>query len=167
MTLRPPLGGIVTSLFSFLYLLSLSLWVGGMAIFTFLVTPAVFRSYGRDQAGEIVGMLFRTYFPYLLVLSILALALFLVLADRASTDYRVSLVLLAAAIVVNSYVAFKLHPDAVRIKQQVASFEREAPDSPPRKAFRRLHALSSILNLAVLVDGVALLVFSRSIVGKG
>jgi hypothetical protein len=41
-----------------LYTLLLSLWTGGIAIFTFIVTPAIFRSYGRDQAGEIVGRLF-------------------------------------------------------------------------------------------------------------
>jgi len=44
------------------YNLVLALWVGGISIFTFIVTPAIFRSYGRDQAGEIVGKLFPGYF---------------------------------------------------------------------------------------------------------
>jgi EAL domain-containing protein (putative c-di-GMP-specific phosphodiesterase class I) len=61
---------------------------------------------------------------------------------------------------VNTYVTFKLQPDAVKIKQQVASFERESPDSPARRAFRRLHGISAGLNLLVLADGVALLVIS-------
>ncbi len=147
---------------AFLYLLILSLWVGGMVIFTFVVTPAIFRSYGRDEAGEIVGKLFPGYFPYLLALSFLALLLFLLQkTDRRSAGYWSSLVLLAAAIVVNSYVTFKLHPDAVRIKQQVATFEQAAPDSAARKEFRRLHAVSAVLNLFVLLDGAALLALSR------
>ncbi|NTW65040.1 MAG: DUF4149 domain-containing protein, partial [Nitrospirae bacterium] len=45
--------------------LTRALWTGGMALFTFIVTPAIFRSYGRDQAGEIVGRLFPGYFLYL------------------------------------------------------------------------------------------------------
>jgi uncharacterized membrane protein len=160
-------GGIVSSLLSLLYLLSLSLWVGGMAIFTFLVTPAIFRSYGRDQAGEIVGKLFPGYFRYLLSLSVLSMLFLLAAADGVVLGSRVSLFLLAAAIVVNIYITFKLYPDAVRIKQQVVSFEKDAPDSSARKAFRRLHALSAVLNLATLVDGVALLALSRSFRGKG
>ncbi len=146
----------------FLYLLILSLWVGGMVIFTFVVTPAIFRSYGRDQAGEIVGKLFPGYFPYLLALSLLALLLFLLQdMNRRSAVYWSCLVLLAAAIVVNSYVTFKLHPDAVRIKQQVATFQQTVPDSAARQEFRRLHAVSAVLNLFVLLDGASLLALSR------
>jgi len=55
----------------------------------------------------------------------------------------------------------------VQVKQQVASFEREAPDSPMRKEFRRLHAISAVLNLLVLADGAALLVLSRNFVKGG
>jgi len=144
-----------------LYTLILSLWVGGMAIFSFIVTPAIFRSFGRDQAGEVVGKLFPGYFLYLLALSALALIVFFLLgSDRAARPYRLSLFLLTAPLVVNTTVTFKLHPDAVRIKQQVASFERATPDTPARKEFRRLHALSAVLNLFVLADGVTLLALS-------
>jgi hypothetical protein len=149
------------SLFFSLYVIALSLWVGGMALFTLVVTPAIFRSYARDQAGEIVGRLFPGYFLYTLALSGLALLLFFLLAaDTSARSSRISLFLLAAALLVNTYITFKLHPDAVAIKQQVASFEREPPDSPARSAFRRLHGVSAVLNLFVLADGVALLVIS-------
>jgi hypothetical protein len=78
--------------------------------------------------------------------------------------YRVSLVLLTAALLVNIYVTFKLHPEAVKIKHRISSFERESPDSPARKEFRRLHAVSSALNLFVMIDGVVLLGLSRYLV---
>lgn len=147
---------------SLFYTLILALWTGGMAIFTFVTTPAIFRSYSRDTAGEIVGRLFPGYFTYTLVLSALALIVFFLLkADQTGRAFHWSLTLLVLALLANAYVSFKLHPDAVRIKQQVASFEREAADSPARKEFRRLHGISAILNLAVLADGIALLVLSR------
>jgi len=150
-----------------LYTLILSLWSGGMAIFTFVVTPAIFRSYSRDMAGEIVGKLFPGYFTYTLVLSALALVVFLLLnADRSKKPFRLSLALLTIALLANAYVSFKLHPDTVQIKQQVASFEREAPDSAARKEFRRLHGISAVMNLFVLVDGVALLVLNRGLIKK-
>ena len=151
----------------FLYTLILSLWIGGMAIFTFVVTPAIFSSYNRDMAGEIVGKLFPGYFTYTLVLSALALVVFFLFnADRSKKPFRLSLVLLTAALLANSYVSFKLYPDTVRVKQQVASFEQESPDSAARKAFRRLHAISAVINLFMLVDGIALLAFSRGLIKK-
>lgn len=142
-----------------LYNLVLALWVGGMSIFTFIVTPAIFRSYARDMAGEIVGKLFPGYFIYTLVLTLLALFLFLLTArDAVLPAYRLSLSLLILSLAVALFVAFRVHPATVEVKKTVVSFEREASDSPARKRFSRLHALSASLNLLLLVDGVILLV---------
>jgi hypothetical protein len=142
-----------------LYHLALALWAGGIAIFTFIVTPAIFLAYGRDMAGEIVGKLFPGYFLYNLVLSALAFVLFfLVSADRSELLARLSLGLLVAGLVVNLYIVFKLHPDTVNVKREVSSFEGEPADSPARRQFRRLHAVSAGLNLFLLVDGVTLLI---------
>jgi uncharacterized membrane protein len=146
------------SWFSF-YSLILALWIGGMAIFTFIVTPVIFRSYPRDQAGEIVGRLFPGYFLYNLVLAALVLVLFFIVAnDQSKLAYRLSLVCAVTALIINLFIVFKLHPDAVRIKQQVTSFERESPESPARKQFRKLHGVSAVLNLVLLVEGITLLV---------
>jgi hypothetical protein len=142
-----------------LYTIMLALWTGGIAIFTFVVTPVIFRSYPRDTAGEIVGRLFPGYFGYNLALSVLAVVLFLLMTvDWTTTASRLSVLFLAAAIIVNLFIVFKLHPDIVRIKQTVSSFERESQDSAARKSFRKLHALSAVLNLFLLADGVTLLV---------
>jgi len=143
------------------YNLVLACWVGGIAIFTFIVTPAIFRSYGRDQAGEIVGKLFPGYFLYTLVLTCLALALFFFAArDSTVPAYRPSLALIVAALAIALFVYFWVHPTTVGVKSTVASFERESPDSPARKQFRRLHGLSAALNLLLLADGVVLLVLA-------
>ncbi len=150
-----------------LYLLALSLWVGGMAIFTFVVTPAIFRSFPRDRAGEIVGKLFPGYFVWPLALSALAMVLvFLLPADKSSAVFQWSLALVFAALLLNASVNINFYPKTVRIKQQVTSFETEPPDSPARKEFRRLHAISTIINLLVLACGAALLVLSRYLLGN-
>ncbi len=149
-----------------LYTLAVALWAGGTAMFTVLVTPMIFRSFPRDLAGEIVGKLFPLYFPCTLALSAAALVAFLAAArDRSGPGARLSLALLVFALVVNSYVSFKLYPDAVAVKRQVASFERESPDTPARRQFARLHGLSMGLNLGVLADGV-LLVLLLPVVGQ-
>lgn len=142
-----------------LYTLILALWVGGMALFTFIITPVIFRSFARDLAGRIVGELFPGYFLYNLILAAAALALFfLSAAVRTAFASRFSLVLLAAALIINVFIVFKLHPEAVKVKQEITSFERESPDSPARKKFMRLHSVSAALNLILLVDGIVLLI---------
>jgi len=147
-----------------LYDLILSLWVGGMAIFTFIVTPAIFKSFGRDEAGVIVGKLFPGYFTYVLVLSVLAfIVFFVVTGSKLDSISRLSFFLLIAALVINIYVSLKLYPDTVKLKQEITSFERESPDSPARKRFTRLHTVSAVFNLAVLADGVILLLLGPAL----
>ncbi len=146
------------------YNVILSLWVGGITIFTFIMTPRIFKFFRRDQAGEIVGALFPGYFLYLLVLAVLAfIVFFTVSGDLTKPASRLSLALLSMALLINTYVSLKLHPDTVRVKQQITSFERESPDSPVRKQFARLHALGASLNLIVLADGLILLLIGPAL----
>jgi len=154
----------MNTLWHFLYNLILSLWVGGISIFTFIITPVIFRSFGRDTAGEIVGKLFPGYFLFTLLLSVLALLLFLAsgsLFEKAG--YRWSLLLIAAAIIINLFVSFKLHPEARRIKQEIHSFGSGSLESPLRKRFGQLHAVSAALNLMLLADGITLLFISTAL----
>lgn len=150
-------------IWSSLYTLVLGLWVGGIALFTFLATPAIFRSFNRDMAAQIVDRLFPVYFSYLFALSAIAFAIY-ILATSAKPALRswLCLGLLIGAVVISSLVLFKLYPEIAAIKTQVATFERD-PDSPARKQFSRMHAVSAVLNLLMLADGISLLLLSPAI----
>jgi len=78
----------------------------------------------------------------------------------AKTGFKISSILIACAIIINLFIIFKLHPEIIRVKQEVNSFEVQADDSPVRKKFRILHAVSASLNLLLLADGVTLLFIS-------
>lgn len=146
------------------YTILLALWVGGISLFTFIVTPEIFRSFSRDEAGKIVGKLFPGYFLFTLVLSVLALPV-LMLCRPAFTQegFLWSLVLSFIAVAVNVFVSLGLHPELRRVKQEIHSFESLADNAPARKKFRRLHALSAMLNILLLSDGVILLLIDSSI----
>jgi len=146
------------------YTLILALWVGGISLFTFIVTPDIFRSYGRDAAGEIVGKLFPGYFIFTLVLSALALlALPFCKSLFGQTGYRWSLLLSVIAVAINVFVYFNLHPKIRLVKQEVHSFQSLPEDSSARKTFRKLHAVSATLNLILLADGLTLLIISTAV----
>lgn len=148
----------------FLYDLVLALWIGGMTVFTFIVTPVVFKSFARDTAGEIVGRLFPSYFLYMLILSFAALVFFLFISFSVSSPrHTFSFILIVSAILINLFVVYRPHPEARNLKQEIRSFEPVPADSPLRKEFARLHAISATLNLIVLADGVVLLVIGTGL----
>lgn len=147
---------------SIIYNFILALWVGGIFIFTFLVTPIIFQSFGRDTAGEIVGKLFPYYFPYNLIISILALVVFLLfIGIKGRAGNKIIIILLAAAILINVFVTFKLYPDIKSVKQRITSFETQTDESPIRNQFRKMHRTSAILNILLLIDGTALLILKQ------
>ena len=149
----------------FFYLLLLGIWIGGIFIFTFVVTPVIFKSFDRDVAGGIVGRLFPGYFFFTLVVVALAAAvLFFAWPARSGAGFYLSIVLAGIALVIALYTNFSLHPRIRQVKQEVHSFETVPADHPSRREFRRLHMQSAALNLVLLADGVALLAlaaFSR------
>jgi len=148
---------------SIVYSFLLALWAGGMFIFTFLVTPVIFQSYGRDTAGEIVGKLFPYYFPYTLALSVLALMIFLLFFGiRGKIQNKITIILLAAAVFINIFITFKLHPDITSVKQQITTFETQTDASPARDQFRKMHGVSALLNILLLLDGTALLILNTT-----
>ncbi len=152
------------TLFSHIYSIALSLWVGGIFLFTFIVTPVIFRSYPQDLSGDIVGRLFPSYFLYCLSAATVSLgALLLSPQDRAAFGYRPSLVLLSLAVVISLYANFGLYPEIRRVKQEVHSFEASSPDDPARRRFRALHAVSAVLNLVMLADGVTLIILGANL----
>ncbi len=140
----------------FLYRLAIACWVGGTALFTFVLTPTIFKSYNRDMAGEIVGVLFPGYFKWGLLCGVIALAtMFLSSAVKHKT---IAVVIIVAMLVITSFQAFVIEPKAAAIKKEIPSFETTPKDDPHRAQFSKLHGVSAISNLAVIGGGVALII---------
>ena len=140
-----------------IYRLALALWAEGMALFTFVVTPAIFKSRGREAAGEIVGAIFPHYFRYCLAAIGIALAARIVSGSAFTGARQVAgTVLVVLALSLSGYHAFALAPRIGAVKAQVASFESPSAEHPARREFSRLHGMSMGINLAVLAAGVVL-----------
>lgn len=138
-----------------LYKLAISMWTGGNAIFSLLLTPILFKTEGRDTAGRIVGNLFPAYFKWGLACG--AIALLCRLIGRGGAD-KAQIIILIAMLVLTSFQAFYVEPKAAELKRQIGSFETTSKDHPLRKEFSKLHGVSAACNLAVLAGGVALVV---------
>jgi hypothetical protein len=141
--------------FDILYRLAISLWAGGNAIFTLMLTPILFKTESRDVAGRIVGNLFPGYFRWGLACGIIALICRL--AGRGP-DLRLPVLVLAVMLAVTSFQAFYVEPKAAELKRRIGSFESTSKDDPLRKEFSKLHGVSAVCNLTVLAGGVLLVV---------
>lgn len=147
------------SLVAAVYRLALSFWVGGMALFTFVVTPVIFRSQGREAAGKIVGALFPLYFRCAIAaISVAFLAR--LAAEEAFHGARqwAGTLLIVTALVLAAYQTYGLAPRMERVKASTVSFEAAPPDDPARREFSRLHGYSMAINLVILLEGAALVV---------
>lgn len=138
-----------------LYQLTITLWVGGNAIFTLMLTPILFKTESRDTAARIVGNLFPGYFRWGLACGVIALVCRLV---GRGVDLKLPMVLLIVMLAVTSFQAFYLEPRVAELKRQIGSFESTSKEDPLRKEFSKLHAVSAVSNLTVLAGGVLLVV---------
>jgi hypothetical protein len=140
-----------------LYHLALSCWLGGAALFTFVLTPTLFAAYSRDLAGNIVGLLFPGYFRWGLACGAVALLCQLINRGRFAVA---SLLLIVTMLILTSVQAFVIEPRAAELKRSIASFETTPKDDPLRVQFRTLHGISMAANLAVVVGGVILVILA-------
>ncbi len=142
-------------LIAIVYRLAVAFWMGGAALFTFVLTPIIFKSYNRDMAGQIVGYLFPGYFRWGLACGAVALVCQLLIRGR---NFVPVLALIVIMLVLTSFQAFFIEPRAAALKKEIPSFETTPKDHPLRKEFARLHGISAVCNLAVVGGSVVLVV---------
>lgn len=140
---------------SAIYRLAVSLWLGGAAIFTFVITPILFRTEARDTAARIVGVLFPSYFLWGFICGAVAL---LALIIQRGRNFKIAMTLLIAMLAINFTQAFFIEPRAAKLKKEIISFEATLPDHPLRKEFARLHGVSAAGNIAVIAGGAVLII---------
>lgn len=140
---------------SIVYRLLIAFWVGGAALFTFVLTPTLFKSFDRDMAGTIVGVLFPGYFKTGLICGVLALGCLLFTRENR---WLSSALIIVAMLLVTSLQAFVIEPKAAALKKDIPSFITTPKDHPARQQFRKLHGISAVSNLGVIGGGIALLI---------
>jgi len=142
-------------LVTIIYRLAVSLWFGGAALFTFVLTPMLFRSESRDTAARIVGLFFPGYFRWGVACGLVALVSRIVLSGG---NQLAAGLIIAGMLTLSSLQAFYIEPRAAELKRQIGSFETTTKDHPLRRQFSKLHGISAVCNLSVIIGGAALVV---------
>jgi uncharacterized membrane protein len=137
---------------------AVSLWLGGMACFAFLVAPAAFATLEREAAGRLVTVMFPRYYLAGAVLGAIALVGCVVRAGlrgwRGADWLPLGLVVVMLALTLYAWAV--VLPAAHAAREAL----RAAGGSAPTEAFRfaRLHRLSGVLNVSVMAMGIVFLI---------
>jgi uncharacterized membrane protein len=143
----------------FIYLLSIALWVGGMAFFSFIAAPSIFKVLPREEAGKVVTEIFPRYYWQGIICGAIALLTSVALGVRERWNMLliVRTIMIAVMLVGLLYSMVILQPKIQAVKAQVTSFDSLSPSDPLRLQFGRLHGRSFSVNAAVLLLGVIVL----------
>ena len=135
------------------------LWLGVMGFFAFVVAPAAFTVLDREAAGRFVGAVFPRYYLVGAVLGTCALVALIV--ERLRDDgrhgdwLRGALVLAMLALTLYAWLAVLPAAHAAKEAMRRAS---TGLGSVEALSFSRLHRLSTVLNGAVMLAGMAFVV---------
>jgi uncharacterized membrane protein len=140
----------------FIYLLSIALWIGGMAFFSFMAAPSIFKVLPREEAGKVVSDIFPKYYWQGIICGAIALVASVALGmrDRWNSLLIVRTIMIGVMLIGILYAVVILQPKVQAVKAQITSFEGLAPTDPLRLEFGRLHGRSFSVNAAVLLLGV-------------
>jgi uncharacterized membrane protein len=137
------------------HFLALAIWLGQTVFLSFVVAPVLFRNFPREQAGEVMGALFPSY--YLIGSAcggvLLITSLLLWRRNRPSLHWGVvggcAFLMLAA----NLYAGTVLQPRAHALRGELRA---EAPRADVRAEFDRIHRRAVQMNAGVLLGGLLL-----------
>lgn len=136
---------------------ALSLWVGGLTLFLAVVTPALFRSLSREEAGRISGLLFPAVERWAAVWSAVSCgALFALYLGRHFQPRSLVMELpVLAMTVLTVYLTWILHPQINEQRELLAKpeFQGTVHAEKFRFAFGRLHRLSVRVHAVILFLG--------------
>jgi hypothetical protein len=153
-------------LLRYLYLLALSVWLGGMVAVA-LAAPSIFAALeawnpeqGRVLAGRTVGNILQTIHPVLYgagAVMLVTLTMRRLLGPRpVAYGIRASLVVLMLGFALAS--GFGISPRVEAMQREIGSPVASLPeDDPRRQSFYRLHGLSNLLLAATVAGGLILM----------
>jgi uncharacterized membrane protein len=155
----------MATILRFIQIFSLGTWTGSILFLTLIVAPGAFATMPtRELAGSLVGMaLTRLHF-----LGYIAGALFLgasfIDARSATAVARPAAVLVIVMLLLAVVSQHAITPRIVSLRAQMSaehgSLDATPKDHPLRVQFGKLHGVSTLLELAVLLLGLAALFLS-------
>jgi len=140
----------------FLHLLALGYSIGAIVFFSFVVAPTVFEVLGREQAGDVVAVIFPRYYQLGIGAAAVALATAVTFRRRSPANgwWTGSSIALAFGLAATLWAGVVVEPRARQLRVEMHAAGEGAPAS---EEFGHVHRLAVTLNGAALVAGLVAL----------
>lgn len=148
---------VVEEVLTFIFLLSLVIWVGSIIFFSFFAAPSIFKVLERESAGNVIGEIFPKYWLVGYFSAVFSLSSLLYLTYKSPDPPPSSVLYILIAMTGTAFFSgLVVGGKAREVKAKLRAKEHRHEADALRARFRKIHALSSILNMAVLVMGLVL-----------
>lgn len=143
-----------------LTIVSIALWLGMLGFFAFAVAPAAFATLDRPSAARLVSAVLSRAYGVGLALGLLGVAGIVARGarrGRLGTGW-LPLALGLLMLALTAWSLFGLMPEAEALRERALAARLAGnPNAPDAVRFGRVHGLSTMAGLAVMVSGAMLL----------
>ncbi len=146
-------------LIMYVHLLTLVVWFGGMIFFSFIAAPSIFSILPKETAGDVVGDIFPKYFLIGYISSLLLLGTLLWLGRGQLKAVIAPLLIIAVMTCLTFYSGLIIGSKARSIKQEIRQTSEETKKEVLRKAFKKIHGVSMMLNASAIILSLIYLAF--------
>lgn len=146
---------MVMTIVKFIHIMSLVVWIGGIIFFSFFAAPSIFKVLDRELAGDVVGNIFPKYWLIGYICSPIALGTLIFLAKYSTASVGIRIVLLSVMLITVFFTGLAIGSKAKKIKAEMRATEDVVKKEEIRKHFGKIHGISIMLNMAVLLMGIA------------
>lgn len=144
---------------SFIHHLSLVTWIGGMIFLVVIGAPSIFKVLPRDAAGDVLGDIFPKYWIMGYICGIASLVTIVIMSWTGTEQFypwgRISL--LTFMTVLTFYLGLVSAARARKLRLQIRANVDTSMTQTLQKKFRSIHRFSVILNVLVLLAGLAVI----------
>jgi len=147
----------------FLYLLSLTLWIGSIFFFSLITAPSIFKVLPRNLAGDLVSDIFPKYYLIAYICGGIALITSCILWFKGKPGVlpllRIFILLIMLGLAV--YAGRVIRPQALEARTEMKSLAEDSPRYlEVHDRFQKLHKRSVIMNSAVFLMGIAIVLIT-------
>lgn len=142
---------------SFIHHLSLVTWIGGMIFLVVIGAPSIFKVLPRDAAGDVLGDIFPKYWIMGYICGIASLVTIIIMSGKDQFYPWDRISLLAFMTVLTFYLGLVSAARARKLRLQIRANVDTAMSQTLQKKFRSIHRFSVILNVLVLLAGLAVI----------
>ncbi len=144
---------MLINIVTFIHLMIVSLWVGAMIFFTFCSAPSIFKILPRESAGDVIGDIFPKYWILGYAAGAVSVATLFYMGNLLGRLSELKALVLIEMFALALFSGLVIGRRARAIKADMRAAEGEEQEAF-RGKFRKIHAVSAIFNLSLILLGV-------------